>query len=443
MSFWHLLNIASLLGHSVDSDEIASGLSTDTRTLEPGQIFLAIRGEHHDAHDHIEEAARKGAVCAIVERPVGCDLPALQVDSTLDALHTLARAYRHHLGARVVAITGSNGKTTTCRLTHAAMNDPKSTHAPRDSFNNHIGVPLTILSAPERARTIICELGTSSPGEIALLSRLIQPDIAAITSIGRAHIEGLGSIEGIIEEKSSIIEGLAPDGVVLIPGSLRERFGSEPRAHVVEHELVETTPESTTFHVEPLGELTIPLTGVHNASNASVAATIAHLLGTSHDAIRAGLSGAAPPPMRLARHELVDLTLINDAYNANPESTRASIESFVTICPDAARRVLVLGDMLELGAHADDAHSQIGDVVAAHDIDVLITIGEVSRHASASAIHTRPTLTAHHINTLDDDALETIITALSPGDAVLLKGSRSMRLERIEQKLRQRASAAP
>ncbi|MHC4976888.1 MAG: Mur ligase family protein, partial [Planctomycetota bacterium] len=202
MSFWRLSNIATLLGTQLESDTIASGISSDTRTIEPNTIFLALKGENHDAHDLIDAAASNGACCAIIERPVDATIPTILVDSTIDSLQSLARAFRDHLDARVVAITGSNGKTTTCRLTHAAFNDPEHTHAPRDSYNNHIGVPMTILTAPEHTRTIICELGTSSPGEISLLSKLITPDIAAITSIGHAHIEGLGSIEGIIHENT-------------------------------------------------------------------------------------------------------------------------------------------------------------------------------------------------------------------------------------------------
>ncbi|MHC4976229.1 MAG: glutamate ligase domain-containing protein, partial [Planctomycetota bacterium] len=217
----------------------------------------------------------------------------------------------------------------------------------------------------------------------------------------------------------------------------------EPRVHIAEHTLLSSDARSTSFSVEPVGELTIPLSGAHNASNAAIAATIAHRLGTPHDDIRSGLALAAPPPMRLARHELDEYTLINDAYNANPESTRSSIESFITICPDAARRVLVLGDMLELGDHARSAHEDIGRTIAEHDIDVLITVGDASRHAATCALHNRPTITTHHVEALDDTSLDLLVSSLLPGDAILLKASRSMRLERIEHKLRNVANAAP
>ena len=426
------------------------GLGIDSRTIRPGQVYLAIRGERYDGHRFVADAARAGAALAIIDSPdaVPGDVPAgfglLRVPNAADALVCLARAYRGELGStRVVAITGSNGKTTTTRLIHAVLSPSLRGSAPAGSFNNAIGVPLTILSARPGDDFLLCELGTNAPGEIAMLAGIVQPDIAVITSIGRAHLQGLGSVEGICREKGSLLEHLGRDGVAVVtadaPG-LRPMLAPAPEVITfgwaddanlrLTH--VETTDRGVTFTAGG-DEFFVPMLGAHNALSAAVAIAVGRRFGLDDGMIRIRLASAVGPSMRLERRQVAGITLINDAYNANPDSMLAAIETLASCRIDGGgRRIAVLGDMLELGEAGDDAHREIADALARHDtIDLVVFVGELSRLAADRLAERWGTDRVVHLPDLDADRAGLVVSMLSPGDVVLLKGSRLMALERV------------
>ena len=458
MSFFALENLRDASGGrwltTMEPSRTASGVSTDTRTLTPGQVFIALKGEHFDAHDMLERAIEKGASALIVarERGVPTSVPSILVEDTRAALLRLASAYRETLtGATVIAVTGSNGKTTTVRALHAVLAQCGPTHSSPKSYNNEIGVPLTILSAPPDVRYLVCEVGMNAPGEIDPLAQTVRPNIGVITSIGTAHIEALGSRDAIAREKASLLAHLAPrSGLAVIPHDeptlepVHARVpdvitvGHAPGAGVRiegEHTTVTDGVPSTTFRVD--GEpFEVPLAGLHNATNAGIAVAIGRRLGLPDVSIRSGLARIESPENRLAIRAHGSVTIVNDAYNANPESVRAALRLFDEVAPSDGRRVLVIGEMAELGEHARGAHERLAeDIAAIAPPDVLITLGESTRVTHERASARIPDALCTHAGTLTDETAREIAKTFAVGDTVLLKGSRTNALERIERAL--------
>ena len=417
------------------------GASIDTRTLKRGEVFFALPGERTDGHDHLAAAAEAGASMAVVERAEGleapADLPLLRVPDARRALWRLADAVRATFGStRVVGVTGSNGKTTTVRLIHAVLATRlRGTHAQK-SFNNELGVPLTLLGVRAGDQYVVCEMGTSSPGEIERLTSLARPDVAVITSIGRAHVERLGSIEGVALEKSATICGAAPHAVAVVPAgieALEPRLVGAPVDRVVRVGVhddadlrmsdVEAQPDHVAFTLAPGGRFEVPLPGAHNASNAALAVAVGLRFGLDPDEIRAGLAAVHAAEMRLQRRGIAGVTLIDDAYNANPESMRAALATLENETPaPGGRRIAVLGDMLEMGEMEAEAHTEI--VEAAHEAaDVFIAVGLRMATAAPEADHAEPDPS--------DEAIARVAAMLRPGDVVLVKGSRGIALERL------------
>lgn len=441
------------------------GAAIDTREIRPGMLFAAFRGEATDGHLHLSGAAKSGAAMAIVTDadavPDGVDMPQLLVGNARDALATLASWWRELVpGLKVVAITGSNGKTTTCRLMHAAACAERKGGlrgtAPAKSFNNELGVPVTVLNARPDDAVLVCEVGMSTPGEIAARCRTARPDAAIITTVAEAHYAGLGSLEAIAKEKASIATAVGPQGIVVVPAGLPlldEALGAcGTRARVVRvgpdepgpNRLrnVRSVPGGTAF---TLGDaaFTVPLAGAHNAHNAALAVVVARWLGLPDAVIAAGLASAEPVPMRLERSVIATeppITIINDAYNANPGSMRAAL-AVLAEAPAAAggRRVAVLGDMLELGDIAHRAHGEILRAARDAGIDAVFTLGPGFAAADADA----GDLGADHAEpTTEDAAVARIAARVRPGDTVLIKGSRGVRLERLGRDLWQRHAHA-
>jgi UDP-N-acetylmuramoyl-tripeptide--D-alanyl-D-alanine ligase len=452
MTFWDADNLRGILGgrwltRPPAPSLVLAGLATDSRTITPGQVFVALRGQNTDGHRHVPDAARAGAALAIVERLPGgapAEIPLLGVPDTRRALLKLAAAYRRTLaGTRVVGVAGSNGKTTTVRLIEAVLSPSFRGTASVRSFNNHVGVPATIFAARPGDQYLVCEIGTNAPGEIAELASAVAPDVAVITAIGREHLEGLGSLRGVAEEEASVLEHLRPGGMAIVNAdaphlgellagrslnlvTFGEGEGADLRVGAVEQ-----GPEGLVFTVNRRFRYRLPLLGRHNAANAAAAIGVARRFGMTHDQIAAGLLRVRPPEMRLARTVIAGVTVINDAYNANPDSTAAALRTLAEVGAAAPRRVAVLADMLELGGHSDREHSALLDAALALPIDLLVVAGP----AMARAASARPDPRLHALPGLDHGGAERAAAMLRPGDVALLKGSRRMRVERVAEAL--------
>ncbi len=437
-----------------------TGVSTDSRSLSPGDAFIALRGDRFDAHHFVPEAIARGASLILLERDTALPreklpptLAAVRVPDTRKALMRLARVHRNSLeGTRVIAVTGSNGKTTTVRLIDAALSSRLRGVASVKSFNNEIGVPLTILRARKGDQYLLCEVGMNAPGEIAQLAEIVEPDIAVITSIGRAHIENFGSTDAIAIEKGSLLRFLRPQGLAVIPSAIPRlaeiarkspntiTFGRDDTAdlRITDAAHTHSTAGDARLRVTLNNRFTIdlPLLGEHNATNAAAAVAVARRMGLEEDAIAAALAAASPPDMRLQRKRIAGIDLYNDAYNANPDSAIAAIKAFSTLAANAQRRVVVLADMLEMGDLAEQGHRDVADaLLAAPNIDKVITVGSHSLHAANRLLEKWPRERVLMLAELDagaDHGAERALAALRPNDAVLLKGSRGMRLERLE-----------
>lgn len=446
-----------------ESEFIATGVGIDSREDLAGRLFVAIRGERHDGHDFVDAARERGAVAALVERPLAPSssamprLPVLLVPSTRAALADLARVTRERFNGRVAAITGSCGKTTTRRLLASILEHDGPTVQSPKSFNNDLGVPLTVLALRPHHRHLVSEIGMSAPGEIEPLVRIVRPHVAVITMVGHAHVEALGTIEGIAREKAHIVSGLEAGGTVVLPVdapvltaavddqiahaafSVPPRCATFGRARGDARLLTRrVTNDGSVIEIGgPWGVLAaqLALPGEHNAMNALAAALAAHHLGASTDAIRAGLAGVRPSEMRFVRERIGPFIVLNDAYNANPEAMRASITAFAESERSARRRVTVLGDMLELGADAERLHAEVGAWLAsAFDGGppaVAVFVGERSSAAARAFERAAPGAASLLLADASQRSGEELRAILQPGDALLFKASRGSALERL------------
>lgn len=450
---WTLARVAAVTrgrwmpGRPASVETPVFGLSIDTRTLRAGQAYLAIRGARFDGNDFLEAAARAGASVLIAtdeskaREAAGLNLaPVLIVGDGIPALHAIAAEQRAALAdARVIGVTGSNGKTSTVRLIDAALRVAMPGWMSPKSFNNEIGVALTLLGAGSSDRYVICEVGINAPGEMAPLASLLRPDIAVITSIGRAHSEGLGGPEGIAREKARLASTLAPEGVVILgptatraqehlsPGCRVVTVGEAPSS-AVRITSIEATPTGTRFTLDRASIFSIPLPGHHNAHNAAVAVAVAREVGLEDRLIAEGLAAARPAPMRMEASTIAGITIINDAYNASPESMAAALDTFRTLAPAAARRCIALGDMLELGDSAPAAHDEALARAAAQQIDFALLLGP---QFAAAARRARPGFAFEAVAAPADADFPRLAAHFRAGDALLVKASRGMAAERL------------
>jgi len=411
---------------------------TDTRAVQPGDLFVALKGDRFDAHDFVAEAAAKGAVGAIVSRPVEAAIAQLVVADTLLGLQQLAQSWRADFDLPLIGITGSNGKTTTKQLLAAVFAARGPVLATEGNLNNHIGVPLTLLKLRAEHRTAVVEMGASSAGEIALLARLARPGVGVVTQAGDAHLEGFGSREGVAHAKGELFEALQ-NGIAIINADdayagLWEKlagdnrivsFGFAAQAAVRAEDLLSTAEGNRFTLLVPDGRATVhlPLPGRHNIANALAAAAAGHALGLSVSVIAGGLQNVERPKGRVVIHTTPGgARLIDDSYNANPTSLAAAM---ALLAKEPGHRVLVLGDMAELGPTAAELHARAGIEAKALGLNALLTLGPLSANAATAF-----GIGGRAFNTLDE-LIETLRAQLKGATTVLVKGSRSARMERV------------
>lgn len=435
--FWTLARVARALGLPAMDERPLHGISTDTRTLERGAVFVALRGERFDGHDHLDVAMERGAMALVVadaQRAPRAGVPVLEVPDTLVALGQLARYRRDAWNGLVIAIGGSNGKTSTKELLRAALAGTYSVHATAGNFNNRIGVPLTLLALPDTAEIAVVEAGTNEPGELALLREIIRPDVVLVTTVQEEHLEGFGDLAGVLEEELSLCTDA---GLAVVPAdepAVVEAAGQRARRvvtaglergdrHAVAHGIA--TDGRGWFDWDGV-RVQVPLHGEHNLRNAVLALAAAAECGVAADAAASGLATVPQPPMRSAVEPLGRALLVNDAYNSNPGSARAAI-ALLRAVGEGRQRVLILGTMGELGASTARAHREVADAALASGADIVCGIGEFAPALTVAAPGDVRVLVAADVEALWADLRE----RLAPDAAILLKASRSVRLERL------------
>lgn len=421
---------------------VSAGVSTDTRTLPAGSAFFALRGENFNGDLFAAKALAAGASVAVVQEWQG-EVPAnaavIVVADTLLALQRLACWWRKQLDIPVVGITGSNGKTSTKDFTAAVLSQSFNVSATRGNLNNHIGVPLTVLATTTAHTAAVWEMGMNHSGEIAPLCEIARPKYGIITNIGTAHIEFLGSREAIAEEKGMLARALPADGILFLPATcdFHDYLRQRSRAAIiavgngrgkVRAENLRFQVDGTSFTLviegaEP-AEVTLSVPGRHMVTNALLAAGVGWKLGISSAEIAAGLSNAVLTGGRLGRYDYQGTTVIDDTYNANPESMAAAIETLAdTPVVNGSRRIIVLGRMGELGAHGPAAHLRTGALAAERHLTV-IAVGEGAEGIAEGAKN------APYFPDLEQ-AAKWLTREVKPGDIVLFKGSRTATVERV------------
>jgi UDP-N-acetylmuramoyl-tripeptide--D-alanyl-D-alanine ligase len=437
------------------------GVSHDTRSLQPGELFVAVRGETFDGHDFVAEALRRGATAAVVRRessyPSELSGRLIRVADTVAALGALARAVRRKSQARVIAVTGSVGKTSTKDLLATMTGAVGPVVATRANQNNEIGVPLTLLRLDEGTRVAIVEMGMRGLGQIALLSALAEPDVALVTMIAPVHLELLGSLEEVARAKAEILSGLSPGGAGVVPlgepaleaeaerrGVRLVRFGFGPEAREAEvwGEVDWGCPGARRLHLRwPEGrrEVVLPWSSRHRYENSVAATAACWAAGLDVDACLEALPDTVFTPLRGDELNLGAILLLDDSYNANPPAMRTAVDTLVDKAAQrGGRAVAVLGDMRELGTEAERFHRQVGLYAAEAGVNLLWGIGPLSKALVESfEAEAKPEAQAYYLNSLGNEdgvpteVVEKLILSLRDGDVVLVKASRAMRLERL------------
>lgn len=425
---------AKVLG--CDAPEVAgsfTGITTDSRKVVPGMLFAALPGRTFDGHDHIDHALANGAVAALVCKDAGTDLPVLKVADVLQALGALAAHWRAQCPARVVGITGSNGKTTVKEMIASILQLTGSVLATEGNFNNELGLPLTLFRLDKSDEYAVLEMGAGNPGDIAYLARIARPDVGVITNIGPAHLQGFLSIEGVAAEKGEMYAALTSEGAAVINAAepwvdMWQQINAADTTYYFngENSHVRAIKNATQVRVAtPIGEfpLRLPLPGEHNLANALAATAACIALGVPLAEIKRGLETVKPVPGRLSMvSSRGGWTVIDDTYNANPASLYAALQ---VLASQGGERWLVIGDMLELGADSRKMHAEMGDAARSLGVKRLFAVGEATVATvdtfGESAVHfdSREELTGY------------LCSQLKPGVACLVKGSRSMGMEHV------------
>ena len=446
-----------------------TGISIDTRSLQPGELFFAIKGDNSDGHDYVARAFERGAAAAVVDEAHADALKSLGslyvVRDVLRAMEGLARAARKRSRAKVIAVTGSVGKTSTKEALRKVLSDAGPTHASDKSYNNHWGVPLMLARLPETARYAVFEIGMNHSGEITPLVDMVRPHVVIITNVAPVHLEHFADVEAIAEAKAEIFSGLIKGGVAIVnrdsetfpiqeaiakssPAGYMLTFGANPAADA---RLVQFEAEGETSGITAnvLGQdvhFTLGAPGRHMAVNALAVLLATRVLGLETDAIAASLAGVAAPQGRGARERLrldparddSDILLIDESYNANPASMRAAIELLGHARTEGeGRRIAALGDMLEIGPTGPDLHAALAEPLAQHGVDLVFAAGPLMRHLFDALPPEKRGAWAPDAASLEPSVAE----ALRPGDVVMVKGSNGSRMHALVAGLKARCAA--
>src|SRR5215468_1734859 len=454
-----LSQIAQLAGASLSSGDgtvVVTKVSTDSRTIKPGELFVALRGENFDAHDFIESTAKSGATGALVDRNWNGNVPKkfvlIRATDTLQAYQELAANYRRSLTLKVIAITGSNGKTSTKDFAASVLARKFRVTKTEGNFNNHVGLPRTILEATSEDEVAVWEIGMNHPGEIAALSKIAAPNAAIVTNIGVAHIEFMGSREAIALEKGALAQAIEPQGTVVLNADdpFTEEIAARTRAKVV---LAGTTSgavsaieirqsaegaEFTIVEEAHRCRAQLPVAGSHMVQNALLAVAAGRAFGLSIEECAAGLAAAPLTKARLQIKEINGVQFLDDSYNANPDSMKAALRTLVELDTEG-KRIAVLGEMRELGEETQRGHEEVGEEAAAFGIDQLIGIGEaaepIAQGARAAGLDKVSSVRSTR------EAADLLGKIGVPGDLVLIKGSRAARTEEVIEEFVSRHSA--
>jgi len=469
----------AIKANPVRNTHVFTGVSTDSRTTKAGDCFFAIVGENFNGHDYVSDALAKGAVCAVVSKdiPVGkpTDKPILKVEDTIKALGDFAGEYRRQSNFKVVAITGSAGKTTTRQIAYQALSQCFRVYQSPKSFNNKIGLPLTLLGAETEDQIVIAELGSNHPGEIACLTGIAAPDIAVVINVHPAHLEGFGNLQTIIQEKLSISEGLAPDGVFIINADLVKWLNGEwlngrrPPCHqlpitnyqspITNHQIItfgksdgadyqahniSYEASASRFTIDDT-EVYLPLAGPGNVENALAAWAVCHQFGLAINDFAKAVKTLSPISMRAELLQIGTLTVLNDCYNANPASMRNALDILAGLDPTGNHRlVFICGDMAELGQQTERLHTELGTSIAQAKVGLLIAVGKFAKITSEAAKTTAEhNLGSRKAGSLQIKRFEDTISAcnnlhefIKDYDIILVKGSRTAGLEMVVEKLK-------
>jgi UDP-N-acetylmuramoyl-tripeptide--D-alanyl-D-alanine ligase len=451
--------IAKFAGGSLSSGDgtiLIDKVSTDSRTIKRGELFVALRGENFDGHNFVETVATTGAAGAIVDSnwkgKVPQNFALMRAKDTLVAYQQLAANYRKSLKLSVVAITGSNGKTSTKDFAAAVLARRFRVTKTQGNFNNHIGLPRTILEATSQDEVAVWEIGMNHPGEVAALSKVAAPDVGIITNIGVAHIEFMGSREKIAEEKGALAEAVGAEGTVILNADdpLTRGLAARARGKVVlagttagtirasEINQRRSTTDFTILEGAHRCRAQLPVPGLHMVQNALLAVAAGRVFGLSLEDCASGLVAAPLAKARLQVKEIRGVRFLDDSYNANPDSVKAALQTLVELDAEG-QRIAVLGEMRELGDESERGHREVGETAAALKIDHLIAIGNVAATIAEAA--KRAGLKNSSTVTSTAEAAELLAELAAPGDLILIKGSRLARTEQVIEAFRNPRSA--
>ncbi len=439
--------IAKALGTNLNSDNIINRVSIDSRDVDENTLFFAIKGERFDGHDFVKEVAEKGVGAVVCHREVECSAPVIYVEDTKDALLDFASYYRHSIkDLNVIALTGSVGKTTTKEMVACVMAQSGETLKTEGNFNNEIGVPKTLFRLENSTKNAVIEMGMDGFNQISVLAKCVKPDCAIITNIGVSHIEILGSREGILQAKMEMLDGLRKGSSLFLNGdndmlsTVKNDdynivfFGIENKNCDILAEDIKEIGLSTEF-VAVKGDIrqkiTIPTVGIHNVYDALSAFAVGLEYGISPENIAIGLENYTPSGMRQRIREAGGITVIEDCYNASPDSQKAGLNSLCKIAK--GRKIAVLGDMLELGDYSETAHRSVGEYVAECKVDMLYTFGEQSKFMADSA--KKSVMNNVFAFTDKSELTNALLNEIKTGDTLLFKASRGMRLEEVFEKI--------